>query len=166
MAQPTSVVDGVVVALEYSLHVEDELVETTADEGPIEFLQGAEEIIPGLEQALYGLNVGAEREITVEPEDGYGEYDGEAFEEVPLDIFPDDMDLTLGMPVELYDEDAEETVEGFIAEIRTDSVLVDMNHPLAGEVLTFKVKVVGLREATPEELEHGHAHGDGTHDDK
>jgi FKBP-type peptidyl-prolyl cis-trans isomerase SlyD len=166
MAQPTSVADGVVVALEYSLHVEDELVETTDEDGPIEFLQGAEEIIPGLEQALYGLSVGDEREVMVEPEDGYGEYDSEAFEEVPLDIFPEDMDLSLGMPVELYDEDAEETVEGFIAEIRTDSVLVDMNHPLAGEVLTFKVKVVGLREATPEELEHGHAHGDGAHDDE
>lgn len=166
MAQPTSVADGVVVALEYSLHVEDELVETTEDDGPIEFLQGAEEIIPGLEQALYGLGVGDEREVMVAPEDGYGEYDSEAFEEVPLDIFPDDMDLSLGMPVELYDEDAEETVEGFIAEIRTDSVVVDMNHPLAGEVLTFKVKVVGLREATPEELEHGHAHGDGAHDDE
>lgn len=166
MAQPTSVADGVVVALEYSLHVEDELVETTEEDGPIEFLQGAEEIIPGLEQALYGLGVGDEREVMVAPEDGYGEYDSEAFEEVPLDIFPDDMDLSLGMPVELYDEDAEETVEGFIAEIRTDSVVVDMNHPLAGEVLTFKVKVVGLREATPEELEHGHAHGDGAHDDE
>lgn len=158
MAQPTSVADGVVVSLEYSLHVEEELVESTADEGPIEFLQGYSEIIPGLEQALYGLQVGDEREVIVEPEDGYGEYDGEAFEQVPLDIFPEDMDLSLGMPVELYDEEEDETVEGFIAEIRTDSVLVDLNHPLAGETLTFQVRVVGLRAATPEELDHGHAH--------
>lgn len=165
MAQPTSVADGVVVALEYTLSVEDELVESTEEDGPIEFLQGYQEIIPGLEQALYGLSVGDEREVIVEPEDGYGEYDNDAVEEVPLEIFPDDMDLSLGMPVELYDEEADETVEGFIAEIRTDSVLVDLNHPLSGETLTFKIKVVGLREATPEELDHGHAHSDGMHDD-
>lgn len=166
MAQPTSVADGVVVSLEYSLHVDDELVESTEEDGPIQFLQGYSEIIPGLEQALYGLAVGEEREVIVEPEDGYGEYDSDAFEEVPLDIFPEDMDLSLGMPVELYDEDADETVEGYIAEIRTDSVLVDLNHPLAGETLTFKVRVVGLREATQEELDHGHAHSAGmTHDE-
>jgi FKBP-type peptidyl-prolyl cis-trans isomerase SlyD len=63
--------------------------------------------------------------------------------------------------VELYDEDEDETVEGFIAEIRTDTVIVDLNHPLAGETLNFHVKVVGLRAPTPEELAHGHAHVDG-----
>jgi FKBP-type peptidyl-prolyl cis-trans isomerase SlyD len=71
------------------------------------------------------------------------------------------MDLSLGMPVELYDEDSDETVDGYIAEIRTDHVLVDMNHPLAGETLRFYVKVVGVRPATAEELAHGHAHWPG-----
>ncbi|MCC6458613.1 MAG: peptidylprolyl isomerase [Caldilineaceae bacterium] len=155
---------GVIVKLEYTLQIEDEMVESTDEEGPIEFLQGYGEIIPGLEAALYGMQIGQEKDVTVDPEDGYGEYDGEAFEEVPLEIFPEDMDLSLGMPVELYDEDADETVEGFIAEIRTDTVMVDLNHPLAGETLNFHVKVVGLRPATPEELEHGHAHGEDGHD--
>jgi FKBP-type peptidyl-prolyl cis-trans isomerase SlyD len=161
MAALQSVEHGVVVKMEYTLQIEDELVESTDDEGPIEFLQGYGEIIPGLEAALYGMEVGQEKDVTVDPEDGYGEYDSEAFEEVPLEIFPDDMDLSLGMPVELYDEDAEETVEGFIAEIRTDTVVVDLNHPLAGEVLSFHVKVIGLRPATPSEIDHGHAHMDG-----
>lgn len=156
----TTVANGVIVKLEYTLHVEDELVESTDEDGPIEFLQGYGEIIPGLEEALYGMAVGEERDIEVEPEDGYGEYDAEAFEEVPLEIFPDDMDLSLGMPVELYDEESDETVEGYIAEIRTDTVIVDLNHPLAGETLNFHVKIVGLRPATPEELDHGHAHGE------
>jgi FKBP-type peptidyl-prolyl cis-trans isomerase SlyD len=155
---------GVIVRLEYTLQIEDEMVESTDEEGPIEFLQGYGEIIPGLEAALYGMQVGQEKDVTVDPEDGYGEYDGEAFEEVPLEIFPEDMDLSLGMPVELYDEDADETVDGFIAEIRTDTVMVDLNHPLAGEILNFHVKVVGLRPATPEELEHGHAHSEDGHE--
>jgi FKBP-type peptidyl-prolyl cis-trans isomerase SlyD len=150
---------GVVVSLEYTLQVDDEVVETTEEDGPIEFLQGYGEIIPGLEQAIYGMKVGQEKEVMVDPAEGYGEYDPEAFEEVPLDIFPEDMDLELGMPVELYDEDSDETVDGYIAEIRTDTVVVDLNHPLAGETLDFRVKVVGVRRATDEELAHGHAHG-------
>jgi FKBP-type peptidyl-prolyl cis-trans isomerase SlyD len=161
MSDHQTVQHGSVVSLEYSLTVEDELVESTEEDGPIEFLQGYEEIIPGLEQAIYGMSVGQEKEVIVDPEDGYGEYDPEAFEEVPLDIFPGDMDLSLGMPVELYDEDSDETVDGYIAEIRTDHVLVDMNHPLAGETLRFYVKVVGVRPATTEELAHGHAHWPG-----
>jgi FKBP-type peptidyl-prolyl cis-trans isomerase SlyD len=157
---------GVVVKLEYTLQIEEEVVESTDDDGPIEFLHGYGEIIPGLETALYGMTVGQEKDVTVDPEDGYGEYDSDAFEEVPLEIFPDDMDLSLGMPVELFDEDADETVEGFIAEIRTDTVVVDLNHPLAGETLNFHVRVVGLRPATPEELEHGHTHGEDDEDDE
>lgn len=160
MAARLNVEHGVIVKLEYTLQIEEELVESTEDEGPIEFLQGFGEIIPGLEAALYGMEVGQEKDVTVEPEEGYGEYDSDAFEEVPLEIFPEDMDLSLGMPVELYDEDSDETVEGFIAEIRTDTVVVDLNHPLAGEVLSFHVKVVGIRAPTAEELEHGHAHNE------
>jgi FKBP-type peptidyl-prolyl cis-trans isomerase SlyD len=149
---------GMVVSLDYTLQVDDEMIETTEEDGPIQFLQGYEEIIPGLERAIYGMQVGQEKEIMVEPGEGYGEYDAEAYEEVPLDIFPDEMELGLGMPVELYDEETDETVEGYIAEIRTDSVIVDLNHPLAGETLHFRVKVVGVRPATDEELSHGHAH--------
>jgi FKBP-type peptidyl-prolyl cis-trans isomerase SlyD len=166
MAALQSVEHGVIVQLEYSLQIEDELIESTEEDGPIEILQGYGEIIPGLEAALYGMTVGQEKDVTVDPEDGYGEFDSEAFEEVPLDIFPEDMDLSLGMPVELYDEDEDETVEGFIAEIRTDTVIVDLNHPLAGETLNFHVKIVGLRAPTPEELAHGHAHVDGHEHDE
>lgn len=165
MAHKQVVERGMVVSLDYSLHIGDELVETTEDEGPIEFLQGYQEIIPGLERAILGMAVGQSKQVVVEPEDGYGAYDDDAIEEVPLEIFPDDVDLSLGMPVELYDEEAGETVEGYIAEVRTDTVMVDMNHPLAGETLTFNIKVVGVRPASPEELAHGHAHG-ANHDDE
>jgi FKBP-type peptidyl-prolyl cis-trans isomerase SlyD len=157
---------GKVVKLEYTLWVDDELVESTEEDGPVEFLQGYQEVIPGLEDAVAGMHVGEEREVTIEPEDGYGEYDGEAVEEVPIEVFPDDADLSLGMPVELFDEESEESVEGYIAEVRTDTVVVDMNHPLAGERLTFRIKVVGVRQATPEELDHGHAHWPGMEDEE
>lgn len=166
MAALEQVEHGVIVKLDYMLQIDDELVESTEEDGPIEFLQGYGEIIPGLESALYGMKVGDEKHVTVDPEDGYGEYDSEAFEEVPLEIFPEEMDLTLGMPVELYDEEADSTFEGFIAEIRTDTVVLDLNHPLAGETLNFHVKVVGLRAPTAEELSHGHAHMDGHEDDE
>jgi FKBP-type peptidyl-prolyl cis-trans isomerase SlyD len=165
MAPKQIVESGMVVSLEYSLHIDEELIESTEDDGPIEYLQGYQEIIPGLERAVAGMAVGQAKEVIVAPRDGYGDYDPEAVEEVPLDIFPDSMDLSLGMPVELYDEDSEETVEGYITEVRTDTVLVDMNHPLAGETLTFRVKVLGVRPATPEELAHGHAHGAGHDED-
>jgi FKBP-type peptidyl-prolyl cis-trans isomerase SlyD len=165
-ADKANVVNEVVVQLEYTLRLDDgEIVESTDEDGPIEFLQGAGEIIPGLEQALYGMHVGEAKEVSVDPEQGYGEYDAEAYEVVPLDIFPEDVDLELGMPVELYDEENDETLEGFVTEVRTDSVLLDMNHPLAGETLFFTVKVVGVRPATPEELAHGHAHVDGDDDE-
>lgn len=163
MAQPEKVEHGVVVKLAYRLVIDNELIESTDDDGPIEFLQGYGEIIPGLENTLYGLRVGDAQEVSIGPNDGYGEYDDEAVEEVPIEIFPDDIDLSLGMPVELYDEEADESVEGYVAEIRTDTVVVDMNHPLAGEVLDFYVQVLGLREPTAEELAHGHAHGDDHH---
>lgn len=164
MTDKQRVEHGVVVSLEYTLRVDEDLVESTEEDGPIAFLQGYEEIIPGLEQAIYGMEVGQEKDVVIEPEDGYGEYDPDAVEEVPLDIFPEEMDLSLGMPVELYDEDSDETVDGYIAEIRTDKVVVDLNHPLAGETLHFHVKVVGVRPATEEELAHGHAHADGEYD--
>jgi FKBP-type peptidyl-prolyl cis-trans isomerase SlyD len=163
MQRPVTVVDDdVVVSLDYTLRLDDdEVVETTEEDGPLEFLQGHDQIIPGLEQALYGMAVGDEKDVVVEPEEGYGEYDAEAFELVPINIFPDDMDLSLGMPVELYDDETDEAVDAYVAEIRTDTVLLDLNHPLSGETLYFHVRVAGLRAATPEELEHGHAHEDG-----
>ena len=161
MAKQQTVERGMVVSLQYSLHIDDELVENTDDDGPIEFLQGYQEIIPGLEQAVDGMTIGQEKEVVIEPENGYGEYDPDAVEEVPLEIFPDEIDLSLGMPVELYDEESDVSVEGYITEVRTDIVVIDLNHPLAGETLKFNVKVTGLRPATAEELAHGHAHGEG-----
>ena len=148
--------DRMVVRLEYRIHLEDgELVETSDGDGPVAFLQGYEQIIPGLESALYGMSVGEEKEVVVSPERGYGEYDDEAFEVVPLSLFPDDVDLALGMVVELIDEESEEAVDAIVSEIRLDDVVLDLNHPLAGETLLFHVTLTGLRQASPVELAEG-----------
>ncbi|MFO7632132.1 MAG: peptidylprolyl isomerase [Caldilinea sp.] len=157
-----AVVDGTVVRIEYTLTLADgEVVDSSAEDGPLEFLQGAGEIIPGLEAALYGMSVGERKNLIVTPDLAYGEYEPDNFQVVPLDAFEDDVELEPGMALEFFDEENNEAIEGFISEIQSDGVVVDFNHWLAGETLHFDVKVVGVRPALPEELEHGHAHGEG-----
>jgi FKBP-type peptidyl-prolyl cis-trans isomerase SlyD len=153
-----TVADDLVVTLDYTLQLEDgEVVDTSQDDEPLEFIQGHGEIVPGLEQALYGMAVGEEKELVVQPEEGYGELDPDAYQVIPRSAFPGDVTLEPGLGLELEDESGE-TILAFVAEIRPDSVLLDFNHPLAGETLHFKVKVVGLRPATAEELDHDHVH--------
>ncbi|HRA64880.1 MAG TPA: peptidylprolyl isomerase [Caldilinea sp.] len=155
------VADNTVVRIEYSLALNDgDVIDSSAEDGPLEFLQGANEIIPGLEAAIYGMSVGEQKNIVVTPDLAYGEYDPEDYQLVPRDAFEDDAELEPGMAIEFVDEESGEAVEGFISEIQQDGVVIDFNHWLAGETLYFDVKVVGVRPALPEEIEHGHAHDD------
>jgi FKBP-type peptidyl-prolyl cis-trans isomerase SlyD len=156
-----TVADDLVVSLEYTLRLDDdEVVDTSVGGEPLVFVQGQGQIIPGLARALYGMGIGDEMKVAVSPEDGYGELDDEAYEEVPTSAFPADMALEPGMQLQVTDA-AGEVYAAYVAEIRADTVMLDFNHPLAGETLNFDVKVVGLRAATAEELEHGHVHGHG-----
>ena len=153
------VADDLVVSLEYTLRLDDgEVVDTSVGGEPLEFIQGQGQIVPGLERALYGMGIGDEMKVTVAPEDGYGEHDPEAYEEVPISAFPADVELKPGMELHVSDE-AGEVYPAYVAEIRPDVVVLDFNHPLACETLDFDVKVIGLRAATTEEMEHGHVHG-------
>jgi FKBP-type peptidyl-prolyl cis-trans isomerase SlyD len=154
-----TVADGLVVGLDYTLRLDDgETVDSSADEEPLEFLQGQGQIIPGLEQALYGMAVDDQKKVVVAPAEGYGEEDPDAFELVDRDVFPADLDLRPGAGLRMRDESGRSMV-AYVAEVRPDEVLLDFNHPLAGETLHFEVKIAALRPATSEELEHGHAHG-------
>jgi len=157
--KPLTIADGQVVSLEYTLRLEgdDEIFDTSAGQEPLEFIQGRGHIIPGLEQALYGMAVGQKKQLVIQPEDGYGELDPDAFERIPRNAFPDDMELEIGMELELQDDDGE-AFDAYVAELSADSVMLDFNHPLAGETLYFDVEVVGIRPATAEELEHDHVH--------
>ncbi len=159
MTKELVVADGVVVSLDYTLRLDsDEVVDASGDQGPLVFLQGVGQIIPGLERELAGMVVGDEKSVSVAPADAYGELNPDAFESVPRDLFPADMELAEGVELHLQDQDGG-IAAAFVSEVHPDSVLLDFNHPLAGETLNFDVKVAALRPATQEELAHGHAHG-------
>ncbi len=129
---------------------------------PLTYLHGTRQIVAGLEKALDGLSVGDKKEVVVSPEEGYGELDPKLKIKSQRSFFPKDVELKVGME---FTADTGEgnhqhfTIKGFDG----DDVQVDGNHPLAGETLHFSVEVESIREASKEELEHGHAHGAGGH---
>lgn len=159
MSDANSVGDDKVVSLDYTLRLDDgEVVDSSSGRDPLEFIQGQGQIIPGLEKELYGMEVGEEKAVTVSPEDGYGDHQADRVQTIPRNAFPDDMDLEEGMQVRLQDSNSGQVFEAFVEEIHPENVVLDFNHPLAGETLHFKVKVAGVRDATEDELSHGHAH--------
>ncbi|ALW89408.1 FKBP-type peptidyl-prolyl cis-trans isomerase [Deinococcus actinosclerus] len=150
-----------VVELDYKLTVNGEVIDQSEPGEPLVYLQGHSNIIPGLERALEGKAVGDELQVTVQPEDGYGERDDENVEELSREDFEDDIEV--GATYYAQDE-AGSVIPFTVMDVSGDTVKVDFNPPLAGMVLNFDVKVLNVRDATPEELEHGHAHSDGDHD--
>ncbi len=149
--------DNDVVTLEYTLTVDGEMVDSSEAHGPIDFIQGQGQIIPGLEKELYGMAVGESKEVVVSPEDGYGQPNPEAFMDVPKSEFPPEIPLEPGVGIQLRDPSGQ-VFDAFIEEVGEETVRLNFNHPLAGKELHFNVKVVGIREATPEEIAHGHVH--------
>jgi FKBP-type peptidyl-prolyl cis-trans isomerase SlyD len=156
------VADGVVVGLAYTLTVDDIVISEAGSDDPLEYLHGAHNIIPGLENALTGKQVGEKLSVTLPPEDAYGDYDEEDVEEIAREEMPDVEVLETGMLVEVEDEDGFSYM-AVISEINDDVVVLDFNPPLAGKTLTYDVEVVSLRPATEDEIDHGHVHS-GDHD--
>lgn len=157
-----SVQDGVVVSIEYTLHVDGELLDSSDGQGPLQFLAGYGNIVPGLENEMMGMKIGESKKVVVQPIDGYGDFDEEAFMNVPKDQFPKEMPLEVG--TELTVRDSEDNMQmARVDSIEGDTVTLNFNHPLAGDELHFYVRVVKLREPNAEELEHGHVHEDGHH---
>jgi FKBP-type peptidyl-prolyl cis-trans isomerase SlyD len=152
-----SVQDGVVVSIEYTLHVDGELLDKSEGQGPLQFLAGHGNIIPGLESEMRGMKIGESKDVVVQPADGYGEFDDEAFMNVPRDQFPKDMQLTEGVELTVRDDEGNARYAR-VDNIEGDTVTLNFNHPLAGDELHFHVKVVSLRQPSAEELEHGHVH--------
>ena len=148
-----------VVQIHYILRLPDGEVLDESGSQPFSFIFGQGQIIPGLERGIEGMSVGEERDVVLPPEEAYGEYDEEAIQEVPKSVFGD-MEISVGMSFNARTPDGR-TLPVTIKEIKEDSVIVDFNHPLAGQTLHFWVKVVGIRDATQEELEHGHVHEEG-----
>jgi len=160
MEAENSVRDGQVVSMEYTLWVDDKKVDSSEGGDPLEFLAGYGNIIPGLENRMKGMKIGDSQEVSVTPVDGYGEYDAEDYLDVGRKEFPADMQVETGMELSVRDDEGQSRYAR-VETVSPETVRLNFNHPLAGKTLKFNVKVVGLREPTPEELEHGHVHQHG-----
>jgi FKBP-type peptidyl-prolyl cis-trans isomerase SlyD len=146
--------NGMVGEIAYVLKVDGVVIDEVPAESPIEYLHGYENIIPGLETALEGKGAGDKFSLTIQPEDGYGEYDEEDIDEVDLSDFEEFDQLEVGMEIELFDEDGD-FYEATIKEIKDDAVVLDFNSPLAGKTLEYDVEVISVRAATEAETEMG-----------
>jgi FKBP-type peptidyl-prolyl cis-trans isomerase SlyD len=155
--KPNEVADDVVVSIDYTLTVEGQVIDSTEGDEPLQFLQGHQNIIPGLERELIGMKIGESKRVVVPPAEAYGEVDPENIIDVPRDEFPAEIPLDAGTELEVKNADGE-VLSATIADINDNSVKLDFNHPLAGKQLDFDVTVADLREATEEELAHGHVH--------
>ena len=162
MAKET-IVNGKVVNLIYSLkNDQGEILDRADGDAPFTYLHGAQQIVPGLEDALEGLTIGDKKKVTVKAAEGYGELNPELKLTVNKSQFPSKVDLEPGMQFEAHTPDGHGVV--FTVEaLDGDTVKIDGNHPLAGQTLHFDVEVISLRDATDDEKEHGHAHGEDGH---
>lgn len=150
-----------VVSFHYTLTDENGTVIDKSEGQPLVYLHGAGNIIPGLENALTGKNVGDKLNVNVPAAEGYGEYNAEMVQEVPRNMFQGVDDIQAGMQFQAQTDDGIQIVT--VKDVNDESVFVDGNHPLAGQNLNFDVEIVDIRPATQEELEHGHVHGAGGH---
>ncbi len=152
--------DRKAVSFHYTLTNQDgEQIETTKNREPMTYLHGAYNIIPGLERAMAGRSVGDEFQVTIEPADAYGEKSEAKFQRVSAKHFQFPKKLKPGQVVGLQSKKG--PVQVTIIKVGRFNVDVDTNHPLSGQVLTFEVEVSAVRDATKEEIAHGHVHGTG-----
>lgn len=135
---------GKTVSLDYVLLINSEQVESTQGKEPLTFTVGSKGIIPGLESQLMGMIVGQEKKIIVDAKDAYGQVDPNAFKEVPRTSMPPDAELKPGVVVEVDDPQGG-SFPGVVWEVKADSVVINFNHPLAGQTLEFDVKVLDIQ---------------------
>ena len=156
-----------VVTLEYKVYDADtkELLEDTTELGPYFYIQGMGQFLPKIEAALDGKSKGHKLKIEIPMDEAYGDYDEELVEELTKADFADFDDIYEGMEFVVELEDGTEMIS-VITEIDGDKVYTDSNHPFSGRNLLFEVEVTDVREATDEELEHGHVHFHGFEDDE
>ncbi len=151
-----------VVTIDYTLRDEQgSVIDSSSGGEPFSYIQGIGSVIPGLEQALEGHNPGESVTVRIPPEQAYGERDEALVQVVPRSLFGPDQEVAVGMQFQAETESGTRIVT--VVGVEDDRVTVDANHPLAGATLTFDVTVVDVRDATPEELEHGHVHEAGAH---
>ncbi len=153
---------GNVVTLHYTLkNTAGDILDSSEGETPLSYLHGAQNIVPGLEKALEGQAVGATFSVIVLPEEGYGLREEGLEETMPLSNFENPEEVAEGLEFEIEIGEAVEIAT--VVSVNGDTVVLDFNHPLAGETLCFDVSVLEIRPATEEEKAHGHVHEEGCH---
>jgi len=151
-----------VVQIHYTLKdKEGQVLDTSANSDPLAYIHGIGALIPGLESELEGKSEGDKLLAVIEPEDAYGEWDAGKEHVVSKDGFRGDEELTTGMRVQV--DTGQGHAVAVVTKIDGNAVTLDLNHPLAGMTLHFDVEIMGVREATAEEIDHGHVHGPGGH---
>ncbi len=151
-----------VVTLHYVLKNNDGRIIDKSHDGSFLYMHGAMNIVPGLESALTGKTAGDEFSVTVSPEEGYGAKDDNRIQEVPKEMFDNADEIKPGIQFHAQGPDGNAVVVT-VVEIKEDAVVIDGNHALAGVDLNFSVTVIDVREATEEEIAHGHVHGEHGH---
>ena len=153
-----------VVTIHYTLKDDaGAVIDSSASGEPLAYLHGHGNIVPGLERELTGHNAGETLSVRVTPAEGYGEYDKELVQSVPRRALRGIKDVQAGMHLHAQTEAGTRTVT--VTRVQGDMVTLDANHPLAGKNLNFDIQIEGVRQATEEELSHGHVHGPGGHHD-
>lgn len=156
------VAERCVVSIHYTLtNDKGETLDASAPGEPLTYLQGFGNIIPGLEDALVGKQAGDKLDVRVEPAQGYGVRDDRMIQKVPRRSFQGIKDIKAGMRFQAQGPNGPTSVT--VTQVMGDMVTVDGNHPLAGEHLNFAVEIASVREASEEEMAHGHVHGEGGH---
>lgn len=135
------------------------VIDSSEGKSPLAYIHGMRNLIPGMEKALEGKQAGDKFEATVSPEEGYGEINDKLINEVPLANFPDKDQVEVG--VQFQANTPEGTRIATVVKVEGETVTVDFNHQLAGETLHFAIEVVEVRDATEEEIAHGHVHTNG-----
>lgn len=149
-----------VITIDYTLKDDEGTILDTSDgREPLSFIQGLGNIIPGLEKAFEGKNIGDSFSVSIAPDDAYGPYNEQMIFSVPADKFQNKDELKVGMQVQAQTEHGPQILS--VIGIEGDEIKLDGNHPLAGMTLNFDIIINDVREATPEELDHGHVHLEG-----
>lgn len=141
---------------------EGNIIEATTKDSPFSFISGADQILPMLEKNVGEMLIGSKRVVVLEPENAYGTYEDDSIQTVDRSEFPEGTDLKVGMGFVADTPDGGQ-MPFTIKNINGNIVELDFNHPLAGQQLTFDIELLNLRDATQEELAHGHVHGAGGH---
>ena len=156
------IADNKIVLIHYTLsNLDDEVMDSSAGGEPLAYLHGKGSIVPGLEKELLGKKAGDKVKVEVSPEEGYGELNEELIQEVERAAFEGVEAIEVGMRFMAQTAWGQQPV--VVTAVTEETVIVDGNHPLADQSLKFDVEVVEVRDASEEELEHGHAHGEGGH---